>query len=68
MDLGHKVGWGQPANTAKVTLKPRVGWSRPVDKLFQVLEMRIGLILIMFRGEKGKSSIGRGEKQGLDRI
>jgi len=35
--------------------------------LFQVLEMRIGLILIMFRGEKGKSSMGRGEKEGLDR-
>lgn len=28
--------------------------------------MRTGLILIMFKGEKGKSSMGRGGKQGLD--
>ena len=25
----------------------------------------MGLILTMFRGEEGKSSMGRGEKQGL---
>lgn len=30
--------------------------------------MKLGLILMIFRGEEGKSFLGRGEKQGMGNL